>query len=95
MRYRWSALDFEWDDAKSEANFRKHDIDFRDAATAFGDPRAADFDDPHHSEDEGRSILVGYTDRNVLIYVSYIARDYDGVEVLRLISARRADRKER
>ena len=95
MRYRWSALEFEWDDAKFEANLRKHGIDFRDAATVFGDPLAADFDDARHSKDERRMYTVGYTERNDLLFVLYVTRADHGVDVLRLISARRADPKER
>ncbi len=56
-------MEFEWDDAKAEANLRKHGVSFAEATTAFADPLAAIFPDPDHSEDEEREILVGLSDR--------------------------------
>lgn len=53
-------MEFEWDDAKAEANLRKHGVSFDEAATAFADPLAAIFPDPDHSEGEPREILVGF-----------------------------------
>ncbi len=84
-------MEFEWDDAKAEANLRKHGVSFPEAATAFADPLAAIFDDPDHSEDETREILVGYSDRNRLLIVSFTERG----ENLRIISARVASPGER
>jgi len=84
-------MEFEWDDAKAASNLGKHGVSFAEAATAFADPLAALFDDPDHSDDETREILVGYSDRNRLLIVSFTERD----EKLRIISARVASPSER
>ena len=51
-------MEFEWDDAKAEANLRKHGVTFAEAATTFADAVAAIFPDPDHSNDEDREILL-------------------------------------
>lgn len=84
-------MEFEWDDAKAASNERKHGVTFAEAATAFADPLAAIFPDPDHSADEEREILVGYSERNRLLLVSFTARPPN----LRIISARVATPKER
>lgn len=84
-------MEFEWDDAKAASNLAKHGVSFPEAASAFGDPLAALFDDPDHSDEETREILVGYSDRNRLLIVSFTERD----ERLRIISARVANGSER
>ena len=84
-------MEFEWDDAKAEANVRKHGVAFAEAATAFADPLAALFPDPDHSDDEVREILVGYSERSRLLVVSFTERG----ENIRIISARVASAGER
>jgi uncharacterized protein len=84
-------MEFEWDDAKAEANFHKHGVSFAEAATAFADPLAAIFPDPDHSDDEVREILVGYSERGRLLIVSFTERTPN----LRIISARVASPSER
>jgi uncharacterized DUF497 family protein len=59
------SLEFEWDPAKAEENSRRHGVTFEEAAAAFGDPLARIFDDPEHSVDEPREIIVGYSTSNV------------------------------
>jgi hypothetical protein len=82
---------FEWDDDKAAANERKHGVTFAEACTVFEDPLAAIFSDPDHSEEEEREIIVGYSQRDRLLVVSYTSRPPN----LRIISARRASPKER
>jgi uncharacterized DUF497 family protein len=77
-------MEFEWDEEKADANQRKHGVAFDEASTAFADPLAAIFSDPDHSDDELREILVGYSERNRLLIVSFTERN----ERIRLISAR-------
>lgn len=85
------SLHFEWDPTKASANERKHGVTFEDAATVFADPLAAIFDDEDHSEDETREIIIGHSATQVLLVVSFTERD----GVIRIISARRATKRER
>lgn len=82
---------FEWDDDKAEVNEGKHGVTFVEAATVFDDPLAAIFSDPDHSDEEEREIIVGYSQRDRLLVVSFTSRPPN----LRIISARRASSKER
>lgn len=84
-------MEFEWDEDKAASNERKHGVSFAEAATAFADPLAAIFPDPDHSNDEVREILVGYSERNRLLIVSFTERPPN----LRIISARVASPRER
>jgi uncharacterized DUF497 family protein len=62
-----------------------------EAATVFGDPLAAIFDDEVHSEEEQREIIVGHSRKNRLLLVCFTER----AEAVRIISARRATKQER
>lgn len=84
-------MEFEWDKNKAASNLSKHGVSFDEARTAFDDPLYIDFYDPAHSYDEQRYIIVGQSAQNHLLMVSYTERG----KVIRLISARRATRKER
>jgi uncharacterized DUF497 family protein len=84
-------LRFEWDDAKAAANLRKHRVSFDEAAEVFHDPNALADHDPEHSDEEARFFIIGLSSRR-LLYVVYAERTGD---VLRIISARRADKLER
>lgn len=77
--------------SKAEANVRKHDVDFLEASTVFADPLARILDDPDHSADESREIIVGHSMGQRLLIVSFTER---GGRV-RIISARAATRRER
>ena len=68
------SLEFEWDPAKAEKNSRDHGVTFEEAATAFSDPLARIFDDPEHSSDESREIIVGYSERQRLLLVCFTER---------------------
>lgn len=83
-------LEFEWDEAKAAANLKKHKISFEEAKTVFADPRAITIDDPEHSSDEHRFIDLGTSSAGYILVVSYTER-----EKIRLISARKASKKER
>jgi uncharacterized protein len=85
------SVDFEWDPAKAEANVKKHRVAFDEALSVFADPLARIFDDPDHSADEAREILVGNSTRQRLLLVSFTER----AGKVRIISARRATRHER
>ena len=82
---------FEWEPRKAARNRRKHGVSFEEAVTVFYDPLAASFDDHHHSEGERRQITVGYSSKGRLLVVCHTDRP----GALRLISARRANARER
>jgi len=82
---------YEWDQGKARANQRKHGITFDEAAAVFLDPLAITFPDPHHSETEEREITIGLTTKHRVVFVSHSPRG----DRIRIISARRATRKER
>jgi uncharacterized DUF497 family protein len=86
-------MDFEWDPAKAASNLAKHKVSFHEAATVFGDPAAITFSDPDQSEDEDRFLTFGHSvgGHLVLVVVSHTDRG----DRTRIISARRAIRKER
>ena len=78
---------FEWDEAKNQANIRKHGVNFREAAYVFSDPLALNIPDDDHSEDEERWVLLG-KNRNERILL--VVHTYRQGESIRLISARKA-----
>jgi hypothetical protein len=85
-------IEFEWDDEKAKINLRRHNgVSFEEAETVFGDPFAHILDDPDHSLDEERAIIIGYSQKHRLLFVSFAARG----NVIRIISARQADLPER
>lgn len=84
-------MKFEWDTAKAAANFTKHGASFEDAAQAFEDELSATFPDPDHSRGEYRYITYGLIADGRLLVVSHTERN----DLIRIISARLATRKER
>ena len=84
-------MDFEGDENKSAANFRKHGVTFLEASEAFADDFSSEVADPDHSEGEYRYLLFGKTDSDKYVVVSYTERD----ERIRIISARNMTRSER
>lgn len=85
-------MKFEWDPAKAESNARKHRITFMLAITVFDDPFAMIAPDPEHSAEETREWIIGESDCGVLVVV--FTKRLAG-RVYRIISARRANRRER
>ena len=83
---------FDWDENKNLINQEKHGIDFTEASSVFFDERAILFDDPEHSEDEERFILLGMSQNANVCMVCHCYREAD--TVIRIISARKATRKE-
>ena len=81
---------FEWDDEKAEANERQHDVSFYEAASVFTDAREIEFVDEAHSEEEGRYIAIGFSNRGRLLFVAFTMRN----DRIRPISARLAERDE-
>ena len=85
-------LSFEWDERKNEINKAKHKVSFEEAQTVFYDERALVIDDPEHSQEEERFIILGMSARANLLIVCHCYRASD--TVIRIISARKATRTE-
>lgn len=81
---------FEWDDEKSKANLKKHDVDFDEAGTIFDDPLFITFLDEEHSSDEERYITIGLSSKQRLLMVAHTERE----DTIRIISARKATKNE-
>ena len=80
---------FTWDPNKAAANLKKHGVDFREAATAFGDSLSTTFPDEEHSLSERRFVTVGMSARSRVLVVVHTD---DGAAIR--ISAREATRGE-
>ena len=85
----------EWDARKAAVNRTKHGVSFEESATVFGDPDALDGPDLSHSEKESRFLRLGRAVTGRVLIVAYTVRRRDDGERIRIISARRASRKER
>jgi uncharacterized protein len=85
-------LRFDWDHRKAAANLRKHGVSFAEAETAFFDEDALIIADPDHSEVEDRFILLGVSAGLRVLFVCHCVRESGSL--LRIISARRANRRE-
>jgi uncharacterized DUF497 family protein len=81
---------YEWDSSKAATNLKKHRVAFTEAATVFLDPLALTYRDPDHSEGEQRHITIGQSGQGGVILVAHLDRG----DRIRIISARRASRKE-
>jgi len=86
---------FEWDLVKAEANSKKHGVSFELAATVFDDPFALKVvDEKHSSSSEKRFWQIGESDSGVLVVV-FVIRGAGEAEMYRLISARKANKREK
>ena len=85
-------LTFEWDEHKNAINKIKHKVSFEEVQTVFYDDRALVIDDPEHSIDEDRFIILGMSSRANLLIVCHCYRASD--TVIRIISARKATKTE-
>ena len=86
-------LRFAWDQAKDLENQRKHRVSFEEAKTVFVDEHALLLDDPDHSDEEQRFVLLGVSGNLRLLVVCHCYREAD--DVIRIISARKAVSVER
>jgi len=85
-------LKFEWDSNKEKINISKHSVSFDEAQTAFYDEYAIQFFDPEHSESEDRFLLLGTSFKLKTLVVCHCFREEE--TVIRIISARKADKDE-
>ena len=84
-------MQFTWDAAKARRNWSKHGVSFDEASTVFRDPLAVIFRDDDHSVGETREIILGQSLAERVLLVSFV----EFSDVVRIISARRADPRER
>lgn len=84
-------MKFEWDGGKAESNLKKHGVGFDEAATVFDDLFNIDFYDPKHSAQEHRFLIVGESNLQRLLIVSYTERG----DKIRIITARELAAPER
>lgn len=87
-------MEFEWDEAKNQKNIRKHKINFQTAMRVFADPLHISIQD-RIEDGEARWQTVGMVQGQMLLLVAHTILDDDRDTVIRIISARKADRKER
>jgi uncharacterized DUF497 family protein len=81
-----------WDENKNRENIRKHNVSFEEAQTVFYDPNGKLIDDPDHSDEEDRYIILGLSKILHLLVVCHCYREND--ETIRIISARKATTNE-
>jgi len=84
-------LTFEWDARKARSNLAKHGVGFEEASTIFGDQLSLTIPDPEHSKMEDRLVTMGSAFTGKLLVVVHTDRG----DNIRIISARRASRRER
>jgi uncharacterized DUF497 family protein len=84
-------MKYEWDPDKDRRNQAKHGIGFEEAATVFGDELALSWEDREHSEQEIRTLTLGYTEMHRLVIVAHAERE----DRTRIITARQATAVER
>lgn len=84
-------MTFAWDEAKAAANLRKHGVDFREAATVFGDALSTTFSDVDHSVRERRFLTIGVSAAGRVLVVAHT----EVGDTIRIISARPATVRER
>ncbi len=83
---------FQWDENKNAVNKKKHGISFEEAKTVFYDEEALLIDDPEHSKDEERFIILGFSNMANMLVVCHCYRENE--TVIRIISARKATKNE-
>ncbi len=86
-------LTFISDEHKSRQNEKKHGVSFEEAQSVFFDDEALEFFDPDHSDDEDRFLLLGRSYRLRVLLICHCFRESE--QVIRIISARRATKRER
>lgn len=85
-------MKFDWDQAKANANSKKHGVTFEEARTVFFDEFAVQFFDEDHSSEEERFLLLGLSSEAKLLLVCHCEREQE--DVIRIISARKATKRE-
>ncbi len=82
-------MEFEWDPRKAKENLRKHNVDLADAVIALEDENALTIEDPDHDEPRFKTLGMGPT-----LNVLFVVHCEKSANAIRIISARKADKKE-
>ena len=85
-------MKFEWDVKKNKQNILKHGVSFEEAKTVFYSEQAVVFDDPEHSNDEKRFLIVGFSFSANLLLISFCERFNESI--ISIISSRKLSSKE-
>ena len=88
-------MKFEWDTKKEQTNINKHGVSFEQASYVFADPYALSKYDNDHSTKEDRWLILGKSINEVILVVVHTFKDQKGMEMVRIISARKATKPER
>ena len=80
-------MNYHWDKNKAEENLRKHGVDFADAVIALEDENALTIEDKDHEEQRFKTLGMG-----PYLNVLYVVHAYRDNDVIRIISARKADK---
>ena len=83
---------FEWDSAKNDSNQKRHGVSFEEGITVFYDENAVLINDPDHSLDEDRFIMIGMTLKLRIVMVCHCYRENDNV--IRIFSVRKSTKQE-
>lgn len=94
MLYLWCMVRFEWDPAKARSNARKHGVSFEIAIHLSDDPDGL-VEQNRVEDGERRWQTLGLIDGVLLLLVAHTVHEEEEHEVIRIISARRADGQER
>ena len=82
---------FEWNKEKAKSNFKKHNIDFKEASSIFRDPLFITALDKEHSRYEERYVTIGLSNKNRVLIVAHA----DSENKIRIISARKVTKNEK
>jgi uncharacterized DUF497 family protein len=85
---------FDWDPNKAASNLRKHGVSFQTAVLVFADPNALVMQNRVENGEE-RWQAIGVVEGLFMLVVAHTVRERDGIEVIRIISTRRANRREK
>ena len=88
-------MKFEWDKNKEKIKIQKHNITFEQASYVFADPFSLNKFDDEHSESEDRWVILGKSLNETILLVIHTYKVNDIIESVRIISARKATKKEK
>lgn len=88
-------MKFEWNELKNKTNIEKHSISFEEAKDVFADPLHISKLDFRFNYFEERWITIGSSKKNKILVVANLFFTNDGEEIIRIISARKANKKEK
>jgi uncharacterized DUF497 family protein len=89
-------MEFSWDESKNQENRKKHAIDFKEASEAFDDPLHISILDKRFDYFDERWITIGATRKRTILVIGHLYYlEHNGTEVVRIITARRATKKEK